>query len=133
MPQADCVVKSAAWKNPALRWVLRAAGYVRNDGGSALVDDCVARGLWSLARVFPEGTRSPSRRLGPRTAARRTWPCGRRRRCCPSRHLRAAHTDEGPEVVRRAQPTAQFTVQVSEPITATDVPAPASAAWSPAS
>jgi 1-acyl-sn-glycerol-3-phosphate acyltransferase len=130
MPQADCVVKSAAWKNPFLRWVLRAAGYVRNDGGSALIDDCVARvalGRWLV--LFPEGTRSPSRRLGPlhrgaaHVALRAQAPL-----------LPVVITCEPPTLMKGQKwydvpdRTAQFTVQVSEPITATDVPSPASAA-----
>ena len=28
MPQADCVVKRAAWRNPFLRWIVRPAGYI---------------------------------------------------------------------------------------------------------
>lgn len=57
---ADCIVKGALWDNPFTGGPVRAAGYIRNDGGAALVDECIA----SLARgnnliVFPEGTRTP--------------------------------------------------------------------------
>ncbi|MRW89284.1 1-acyl-sn-glycerol-3-phosphate acyltransferase [Duganella sp. FT80W] len=57
---ADCIVKSALWNNPFTRGPVRAAGYIRNDSGAGLVDDCIA----SLERgnnliVFPEGTRTP--------------------------------------------------------------------------
>jgi 1-acyl-sn-glycerol-3-phosphate acyltransferase len=65
LPQADCIVKKAAWRNPYLRGVVAAAGYVPNDEGEKLVESCVSR----LRRdrtllIFPEGTRSPRRRLG---------------------------------------------------------------------
>jgi 1-acyl-sn-glycerol-3-phosphate acyltransferase len=58
---ADCIVKSALWKNPFMHGPLRAAGYIRNDGyGPELIDDCIA----SLQDggnliIFPEGTRTP--------------------------------------------------------------------------
>jgi len=56
---ADCIVKGALWNNPFTRGPVRAAGYINNAGGAALVDDCIA----SLERgnnliVFPEGTRT---------------------------------------------------------------------------
>jgi 1-acyl-sn-glycerol-3-phosphate acyltransferase len=58
---ADCIVKGALWDNPFTGAPVRAAGYLNNGGGAALVDDCIA----SLRRgnnliVFPEGTRTPS-------------------------------------------------------------------------
>jgi len=57
---ADCIVKGALWNNPFTRGPVRAAGYINNEGGAQLVDDCIA----SLKRgnnliVFPEGTRTP--------------------------------------------------------------------------
>jgi 1-acyl-sn-glycerol-3-phosphate acyltransferase len=59
MPYANCIVKSALWKNPFYGGVVRAAGYLSNDKPDALIDDCVA----SLAEgtpliIFPEGTRT---------------------------------------------------------------------------
>ena len=56
---ADCIVKGALWNNPFTRGPVRAAGYINNEGGAELVDDCIA----SLERgnnliVFPEGTRT---------------------------------------------------------------------------
>ncbi|WP_137937815.1 lysophospholipid acyltransferase family protein [Chitinivorax sp. B] len=57
---ADCVVKAALWRNPFTHGPVRAAGYIMNDSGVELVDDCVT----SLASggnliIFPEGTRTP--------------------------------------------------------------------------
>lgn len=59
--QMDCIV-NAGWtaNSPFLARAIDAAGYIRNDGGSAVVEDCAAR-LRAGRRllVFPEGTRSP--------------------------------------------------------------------------
>ena len=58
---ADCIVKSALLRNPFTRGPVRAAGYVCNDSGPGLIDDCVAsvRAGNNLI-VFPEGTRTPA-------------------------------------------------------------------------
>jgi len=65
LPQADCVVKRAAWKNPALSGMVRAAGYIPNTGGTTLVDECAARLQQGRNVVlFPEGSRSPRHGLG---------------------------------------------------------------------
>lgn len=58
--RADCILKSSLLGNPFTGGPIRAAGYLCNDSGAALVDDCVA----SLRRgnnliIFPEGTRTP--------------------------------------------------------------------------
>lgn len=66
MPQADCVVKHAYWRSYLMRGVMTGAGYIPNLGGDALVNACVDRlrqGRTLL--LFPEGTRSPQRQLGP--------------------------------------------------------------------
>lgn len=59
LPNADCVVKSALARNPFTRGPVRAAGYVCNDDGAGLVDDCIAavRRGGNLV-IFPEGTRT---------------------------------------------------------------------------
>ncbi|TWI13319.1 1-acyl-sn-glycerol-3-phosphate acyltransferase [Lysobacter ruishenii] len=59
LPNADCVVKSSLARNPFTRGPVRAAGYVFNDDGAGLVEDCIAavrRG--GTLVVFPEGTRT---------------------------------------------------------------------------
>jgi 1-acyl-sn-glycerol-3-phosphate acyltransferase len=65
MPQADCVAKKAIWSNPITRGVVRGAGYIPNDAGQPMVDEC-ARRLRDRRTIliFPEGTRSPARGLG---------------------------------------------------------------------
>jgi 1-acyl-sn-glycerol-3-phosphate acyltransferase len=73
MPQADCIVKAEAWRNPFLRYVVEAAGYIPNTGGTSVVEACAARLRAGRAViVFPEGTRSPATGIGPfkRGAAR---------------------------------------------------------------
>lgn len=59
LPNADCVVKSAVARNPFMRGPVRAAGYISNDDGAGLVEDCVAaiRAGGNLV-IFPEGTRT---------------------------------------------------------------------------
>lgn len=58
---ADCIVKAALLRNPFTRGPVSAAGFVCNDSGPSLVDDCVAsvRAGNNLI-VFPEGTRTPA-------------------------------------------------------------------------
>lgn len=59
LPNADCVVKSSVARNPFMRGPVRAAGYVSNEDGAGLVDDCIAavRAGGNLV-IFPEGTRT---------------------------------------------------------------------------
>ena len=124
LPQADCVVKAAAWRNPFLRWVVAGAGYIRNDEGSTLVDACVGRVRQGRCLVlFPEGTRSPARQLG------------RLRRGAAHVALRAGAplipitiTCEPPTLMKH-QPwyrvpdrTVQFTIAVGEPLSPTGWP-----------
>lgn len=57
---ADCIVKGALLRNPFTRGPVRAAGFVCNDSGPGLIDDCVASvRAGSNLIVFPEGTRTP--------------------------------------------------------------------------
>ena len=60
IPNAGAVVKSTLSKNPFTWGALKAAGYIVNNEGSALVDDCIAE-IKSGASliIFPEGTRTP--------------------------------------------------------------------------
>jgi 1-acyl-sn-glycerol-3-phosphate acyltransferase len=57
---ADCIVKSALWRNPFTHGPVRAAGYISNDSGVGLVEDCI-QSLESGSNliIFPEGTRTP--------------------------------------------------------------------------
>lgn len=59
LPNADCVVRSGLAKNLFTRGPVRAAGYICNDQGEPMIEDC----LRSLAQgsslvFFPEGTRT---------------------------------------------------------------------------
>ncbi|MGB3394454.1 MAG: lysophospholipid acyltransferase family protein [Stenotrophomonas sp.] len=59
LPNADCVVKQAVARNPCMRGPVRATGYIANDDGVGLVDDCIAAvHAGGNLVIFPEGTRS---------------------------------------------------------------------------
>jgi 1-acyl-sn-glycerol-3-phosphate acyltransferase len=62
---ADCIVKGALARNPFTRHPIRAAGFICNNSGAGLVDDCIAslRAGNNLV-IFPEGTRTPRDLLG---------------------------------------------------------------------
>jgi 1-acyl-sn-glycerol-3-phosphate acyltransferase len=58
--RADCIAKSALWRNPFTRATVRAAGYIRNDDyGLRVIEACVesVRSGNNLI-IFPEGTRT---------------------------------------------------------------------------
>ncbi len=60
LPNADCVVKSSLARNPFTRGPVRATNYICNDGGAALVQDCIASvHAGNSLVIFPEGTRTP--------------------------------------------------------------------------
>ncbi len=60
IPQSGCVVKSALVRNPFTRAPVKASGYITNDTGLALVDDCrEALQRHETLVIFPEGTRTP--------------------------------------------------------------------------
>lgn len=59
LPNADCVVKSALFKNPFLQGVVKRVGYIDNDNSEQLFIDCKkSLALGCNIVVFPEGTRS---------------------------------------------------------------------------
>jgi 1-acyl-sn-glycerol-3-phosphate acyltransferase len=59
LPQLDCLVKTGAFHNPFMRGAVRAAGYVPNDLGEAVVEACAERlRAGRSLLMFPEGTRS---------------------------------------------------------------------------
>ncbi|MDR2207498.1 MAG: 1-acyl-sn-glycerol-3-phosphate acyltransferase [Azoarcus sp.] len=57
--QPDCVVKASAWRNPFMLGPVSLCGFIRNQNGPQLIDDCIAsvRNGSNLI-VFPEGTRT---------------------------------------------------------------------------
>jgi 1-acyl-sn-glycerol-3-phosphate acyltransferase len=64
LPQADLVVNVERASNPFLRGLIRSCGYLRNDGGLAIVTECGDRIRAGRSLIiFPEGTRSPKRGL----------------------------------------------------------------------
>ncbi|MFC4272529.1 1-acyl-sn-glycerol-3-phosphate acyltransferase [Sneathiella chungangensis] len=60
MPDVQCIVKHELWDNPYLGGVMRAAGYIRNDGDAEMMLRQCEKALGSGQNilVFPEGTRS---------------------------------------------------------------------------
>ena len=119
MPQLDCLVKIGAWRNPFMRGVVNAAGYVPNDLGEAVVEACAARLREGRSLLlFPEGTRSlKGGELGAfqRGAAHVALQSGRPLRplvihCHPRFLTRGQHWYDVADRPMR------FTIEVGEPI-----------------
>ncbi|MCP3102392.1 1-acyl-sn-glycerol-3-phosphate acyltransferase [Myxococcus sp. K15C18031901] len=69
VPNADCVVKASLATNPFTRGPIEATGYLCNDSGPGLVQDCIESvKAGNNLIIFPEGTRTPIR--GPMTLQR---------------------------------------------------------------
>lgn len=65
LPQVDCIVNVARSSHWLLARAISSAGYVSNDRGAVVVEECARR--LSAGRsllIFPEGTRSPEGALG---------------------------------------------------------------------
>ena len=57
--ECDCIVKGALGRNPITRGPVRAAGFVFNDDGEGLLEDCLRSvRTGNNLIIFPEGTRS---------------------------------------------------------------------------
>jgi 1-acyl-sn-glycerol-3-phosphate acyltransferase len=66
LPDAKCLGKRQLWRNPLLRAVVQAAGYIRNDDAPEVVIGQCREALLAGSNliIFPEGTRSvPGRPL----------------------------------------------------------------------
>lgn len=59
MPQANCVVKGALWRNPFYWGIVRAAGYINSASPEGVIDACAeALRQGETLLLFPEGTRT---------------------------------------------------------------------------
>lgn len=59
MPQANCVVKAALWRNPFCWGIVRAAGYISNASPEGVIEACAeALRQGETLLLFPEGTRT---------------------------------------------------------------------------
>ncbi len=65
MPQANCVVKGALWRNPFYWGIVRAAGYINNASPEGIIEACAeALRQGETLLLFPEGTRTtPGQKL----------------------------------------------------------------------
>lgn len=116
--RADCIVKGALARNPFTRGPVRAAGFVFNDSGTGLVQNCVdSLRAGNNLIVFPEGTRTPrcGRMQLQRGAARIALTGGQditpvRIRCTP------LAMGKGERWYRVPRTRAHFHIEVCEPI-----------------
>ncbi len=58
IPNANCVTKSALWRNPLTALLLRALGYIRNDANDLVAACTASLQSGNPLIIFPEGTRS---------------------------------------------------------------------------
>jgi len=57
--QPDCVVKASAWRNPFMLGPVSLCGFIRNQDGPQLIENCIASvRCGSNLIIFPEGTRT---------------------------------------------------------------------------
>ena len=64
LPKAACVVKPEIMNSVYMRGVARTAGYISNEDGEQLINDCVEKlNQGTPVVIFPEGTRSLSTEL----------------------------------------------------------------------
>jgi len=58
--RADCIVKGGLWSNPFTNGPVRAANYINNENGPAMVEQCIGSlNAGNNLIIFPEGTRTP--------------------------------------------------------------------------
>jgi 1-acyl-sn-glycerol-3-phosphate acyltransferase len=122
LPQVDCIVKEALWRNPFLRWPVAWAGYIPNRSGEELIAECAAnlRAGRSLL-VFPEGTRTvPGHGLAMKRGAAQIAVASRA-------DILPVTISCEPLMLAKTQPwhsapfgPGQFIVSVGEPIAAAD-------------
>ena len=59
MPRANCIVKKSLWNNPFMGVLVRACGFIPNDGRPEMLEECrqaVAQG--EVIIIYPEGSRT---------------------------------------------------------------------------
>ncbi|KJG09388.1 lysophospholipid acyltransferase family protein [Photobacterium kishitanii] len=59
LPQCDCLVKASIWRNPFIKGIVKAAGYIPNRDPESLLESCNQRlQQGNVLLIFPEGTRT---------------------------------------------------------------------------